>query len=158
VRVHLQASPPTSPTPRTHAPAPAVIVSANGEIYNYRELYQQDVPPGFYTPKTGSDCEVVIPLYLKHGKDFPNLLRGMFSFVLYDRRDDRSVLCWCAGRASWWTCVCGVGLRLTQAWPPCRSPASPLIRAATSSSATTWASRPSTSATAPTAASGSPLR
>jgi hypothetical protein len=32
---------------------------------------------------------VVIPLYLKHGREFPNLLRGMFSFVLYDARDDR---------------------------------------------------------------------
>lgn len=31
---------------------------------------------------------MVIPLYLKHGRDFPNLLRGMFSFVLYDERDD----------------------------------------------------------------------
>lgn len=32
---------------------------------------------------------MVIPLYLKHGREFPNLLRGMFSFVLYDARDDR---------------------------------------------------------------------
>ena len=32
--------------------------------------------------------QVVIPLYLKHGREFPNLLRGMFSFVLYDERDD----------------------------------------------------------------------
>ena len=31
---------------------------------------------------------MVIPLYLKHGRDFPNLLRGMFSFVLYDETAD----------------------------------------------------------------------
>lgn len=31
---------------------------------------------------------MVIPLYLKHGRDFPNKLRGMFSFVMYDERDD----------------------------------------------------------------------
>jgi asparagine synthase (glutamine-hydrolysing) len=66
----------------------AVLVSANGEIYNYRELYES-LGPDYYHPVTGSDCEVVIPLYLKHGKQFANLLRGMFSFVIYDRRDDR---------------------------------------------------------------------
>lgn len=36
--------------------------------------------------------QVVIPLYLKHGRDFPNMLRGMFSFVVYDARDDRWVM------------------------------------------------------------------
>jgi asparagine synthase (glutamine-hydrolysing) len=38
-----------------------IVVSANGEIYNYKELYANLKAP--YTPKTGSDCEVVIPLY-----------------------------------------------------------------------------------------------
>ncbi|EWM23351.1 asparagine synthetase [Nannochloropsis gaditana] len=65
-----------------------IIVAANGEIYNYKELYEELGGIDFYPPKTGSDCEVIIPLYLKHGRDFPRFLRGMFSFVLYDRRDD----------------------------------------------------------------------
>ncbi|KAG1832185.1 hypothetical protein EV424DRAFT_1469796 [Suillus variegatus] len=34
--------------------------------------------------KTHSDCEVIIPLYKKHGKDLCNMLDGMFSFVLLD--------------------------------------------------------------------------
>ena len=89
----------TKPHPPLHylilpSPSPlqprAVVVSANGEIYNYKELYQE-LGQDFYSPLTGSDCEVVIPLYLKYGKDFPNMLRGMFSFVVYDARDDRSV-------------------------------------------------------------------
>ena len=38
-----------------------VVVAANGEIYNYKELYAElEIP---YSPLTGSDCEVVIPLY-----------------------------------------------------------------------------------------------
>lgn len=41
-----------------------------------------------YKPSTGSDCEVILPLYLEHGPDFIRLLRGMFSFVLYDKRTD----------------------------------------------------------------------
>lgn len=66
-----------------------VVVAANGEIYNYKELYEEVGGDAFYKPKTGSDCEVVIPLYLKYGREFPNHLRGMFSFVVYDTRDDR---------------------------------------------------------------------
>jgi len=36
-----------------------VIVAANGEIYNYKELYADLANKGLdYKPKTGSDCEV----------------------------------------------------------------------------------------------------
>jgi len=38
-----------------------IIVAANGEIYNYKDLYASLETP--YEPVTGSDCEVVIPLY-----------------------------------------------------------------------------------------------
>jgi asparagine synthase (glutamine-hydrolysing) len=66
----------------------SVIVAANGEIYNYKELYEGLKTP--YKPKTGSDCEVILPLYDECGPtiDLPNKLRGMFSFILYDRSKD----------------------------------------------------------------------
>jgi asparagine synthase (glutamine-hydrolysing) len=66
----------------------SVIVAVNGEIYNYRELYDALKQP--YQPKTGSDCEVILPLYDELGAsvELPNKLRGMFSFILYDRRND----------------------------------------------------------------------
>ena len=36
-----------------------IIVAANGEIYNYKELYHELEEQGIeYKPKTGSDCEV----------------------------------------------------------------------------------------------------
>jgi asparagine synthase (glutamine-hydrolysing) len=38
-----------------------IVVAANGEIYNYKELYAGLKKP--YAPLTGSDCEVCIPLY-----------------------------------------------------------------------------------------------
>ena len=38
-----------------------IVVAANGEIYNYKELYEGLATP--YAPLTGSDCEAVIPLY-----------------------------------------------------------------------------------------------
>ena len=65
-----------------------IIVAANGEIYNYKELYQTLKKE--YKPKTGSDCEVILPLYEEHGPNAGtvNCLRGMFSFILYDRSTD----------------------------------------------------------------------
>jgi len=66
----------------------SIIVAANGEIYNYKELYALLKKEGFdYTPKTGSDCEVLIPLYVKYGLEKAcSLLRGMFAFIIYDQR------------------------------------------------------------------------
>lgn len=71
----------------------SVIVAANGEIYNYKELYEALEKP--YTPQTGSDCEVILPLYDQYGAsiDFPRKLRGMFCFILYDTKNDSYLIC-----------------------------------------------------------------
>jgi asparagine synthase (glutamine-hydrolysing) len=65
-----------------------VVVAANGEVYNYREVYDSLVRP--YAPATGSDCEVILPLWEEMGpsRDLPNALRGMFSVIVYDQRTD----------------------------------------------------------------------
>ena len=70
------------------SPDGTVIVAANGEIYNYKELYS-DLKVD-YKPLTGSDCEVIIPMYMQHGATTAlcNSLRGMFSFILYDSKTD----------------------------------------------------------------------
>jgi asparagine synthase (glutamine-hydrolysing) len=70
-----------------------VFVSANGEIYNYKELYDNLKVP--YTPQTGSDCEVILPLYEEHGPTIhlPKQLRGMFSFILYDLSKNLFYIC-----------------------------------------------------------------
>lgn len=55
----------------------------NGEIYNYKELYQMMN----ITPKTSSDCEVIIHLYMKYGMEQTlQMLDGVFAFVLCDFR------------------------------------------------------------------------
>jgi asparagine synthase (glutamine-hydrolysing) len=56
----------------------------NGEIYNYKYLYKcMNI-----TPETGSDCEVIIHLYLKYGMEQTLvMLDGEFAFVLYDNRE-----------------------------------------------------------------------
>lgn len=59
-----------------------ILLTVNGEIYNYKEL-KKDISIN-YTYTSNSDCEVIIPLYLQYGISFINKLSGMFSFVLYD--------------------------------------------------------------------------
>ena len=68
-----------------------IILSVNGEIYNYKELFDV-VLQNKYTPKTKSDCEVIIYLYKELGTKFINMLDGIFSFILYDKLNE-IVLC-----------------------------------------------------------------
>ena len=61
-----------------------VYLICNGEIYNYKQLYRT---MGISKPKTQSDCEVIIHLYLAYGIEQTLLmLDGVFSFVLVDHR------------------------------------------------------------------------
>ncbi|KAK7970285.1 hypothetical protein PG988_009358 [Apiospora saccharicola] len=66
-----------------------IILAVNGEIYNHRLIRKSLKTP--YHFKTASDCEVIIPLYLEYGLDAPKYLDGMFSFVLYDKKLDRTI-------------------------------------------------------------------
>ncbi len=63
-----------------------IILAANGEIYNHKELRQEF--KGKYKFKTGSDCEVIIPLYKEYGVNFIEKLSGIFAFALYDSKND----------------------------------------------------------------------
>ena len=59
-----------------------ISLICNGEIYNYEHLYNLMG----VTPKTGSDCEVIIHLYKKYGiEQTLRMLDGVFSFVLRDK-------------------------------------------------------------------------
>ena len=61
-----------------------VALICNGEIYNYKELYEEHG----ITPQTHSDCEVIIHLYLKYGiEQTLQLIHGVFAFVLIDDRN-----------------------------------------------------------------------
>lgn len=60
-----------------------VVLICNGEIYNYKELYRMMG----VIPKTDSDCEVIIHLYMKYGiEQTLTMLDGVFSFILLDNR------------------------------------------------------------------------
>ncbi|WP_448212978.1 asparagine synthase B [Colwellia sp. MEBiC06753] len=66
------------------------ILAVNGEIYNHKTLAANlNVD---YQFQTGSDCEVILPLYQEFGADFIDKLQGMFAFCLYDESEDRYII------------------------------------------------------------------
>lgn len=65
------------------------VLAVNGEIYNHRALR---AGLDHYEFQTDSDCEVILPLYERHGSDFLDQLSGIFAFVLYDAERDRYVI------------------------------------------------------------------
>jgi len=72
-----------------HNTSKTCVLTINAEIYNHKAL-REELGPEF-TFKTGSDCEVVIPLYEKCGDDFVKKLDGDFSFVLSDGAKKRFI-------------------------------------------------------------------
>ena len=68
-----------------------IVVFANGEIYNFRELRHLLESKG-HQFRTKSDCEVIPHLYEEYGENFVPKLNGMFAFCLYDTRSERLLL------------------------------------------------------------------
>lgn len=66
------------------------ILAVNGEIYNHREIRAKYA--GKYDFQTGSDCEVILPLYRDKGIDFLEELNGIFAFALYDEEKDEFLI------------------------------------------------------------------
>jgi asparagine synthase (glutamine-hydrolysing) len=69
----------------------SVIVTQNGEIYNYREL-RRDLERSGHRFATASDTEVLVHMYEEHGDDFVERLRGMFAIAVWDSRTSRLLL------------------------------------------------------------------
>jgi asparagine synthase (glutamine-hydrolysing) len=68
--------------------AGAAALVANGEVYNYRELREQNQ----LHCATGSDCEPPLHLFRRDGIGFADRLRGMYAIALHDRGTKQLVL------------------------------------------------------------------
>ncbi len=70
----------------------SLVITFNGEIYNYRQLREELLKKG-HTFSTQADTEVLIHGYEEYGVELFPRLRGMFAFVIYDRKTGEAVGC-----------------------------------------------------------------
>jgi asparagine synthase (glutamine-hydrolysing) len=63
----------------------SIWIVFNGEIYNFRELYQELTARG-HTFLSATDTEVIVHLYEEMGARCVEKLRGMFAFGIWDSR------------------------------------------------------------------------
>ncbi|HKX17086.1 MAG TPA: asparagine synthase (glutamine-hydrolyzing), partial [bacterium] len=82
-------------SPAGHQPmadaAGQIVLTYNGEIYNFREL-RSDLAASGYPFRGHSDTEVILALYLREGIEMCRKLRGMFALALWDGRTRSLVL------------------------------------------------------------------
>lgn len=72
-------------------PDGSLVVSLNGEIYNFIELRQELQRQGCVF-STQTDTEVLLHGYKVWGMQLPEKLKGMFAFVLFDLASNRLML------------------------------------------------------------------
>ena len=64
-----------------------IVITFNGEIHNHLELREELIAKG-HVFKNNADTEVLIHAYEEYGEDMLQKLRGMFSFVIWDSKNE----------------------------------------------------------------------
>ncbi len=63
------------------------VIVFNGEIYNYKEIKNMLIEKHGCVFSTNSDTEVILNTYTVYKEKCASMLRGMFSFVIYDKEN-----------------------------------------------------------------------
>ena len=66
----------------------SLVLAYDGQIYNSQELRRKLISKG-YVFKTDTDSEVLIHGYEEYRERLPGKLRGMFAFVIWDRKNKK---------------------------------------------------------------------
>ena len=66
----------------------SMVLTFNGEIYNFKELREELIAAG-HTFANHSDSEVLLHGYEQWGTELVKRLRGMYAFVIYNKKDGR---------------------------------------------------------------------
>src|SRR6185295_9933311 len=69
----------------------SVLITFNGEIYNFQDLRKELVDGGLNF-RTQGDTEVILQAYKKWGSSCVQRLRGMFAFALVDLAQQKLIL------------------------------------------------------------------
>lgn len=64
----------------------------NGEVYNFREI-KKDLEKEGYKFTSNSDTEVVLKAFHRWEISAVHKFRGMFAFAIYDKKDQKLILC-----------------------------------------------------------------
>ena len=64
-----------------------MVITFNGEIYNYQELREDLIAKG-HVMGSNADTEVLLHGYEEYGEDLLPKLRGMFTFVIWDAKNE----------------------------------------------------------------------
>lgn len=65
-------------------------VICNGEIYGFERIKQLLQEKG-YSFKSGSDCEILLPLYKEYGTGMFRMLDAEFALILFDGRENKFI-------------------------------------------------------------------
>lgn len=57
----------------------------NGELYGFEKEKQKLIDKG-YTFESGSDCEIILPMYFEYGTEMFSMLDAEFACIIYDGR------------------------------------------------------------------------
>lgn len=66
----------------------SLIITHNGEIYNYIEL-KKDLQNKGYAFKTDTDTEVILTAYQEWGEDCVKKFNGMWAFAIWDKKNKK---------------------------------------------------------------------